>query len=105
MITFTDLLKRAESEHIAIHTPTAKQAKTLLKALDKRGYEWFLGDKLTTKTLYKEYKENTCYNFEPNNKICYSPLRFYQNEGYAIIEFTEIDFAEIFDDKLYKGGK
>jgi hypothetical protein len=38
MITFTDLLERAKTEPIAIHTPTEEQDITLLTELDKRGY-------------------------------------------------------------------
>lgn len=96
MITFEKLLERAktESEAIAVHTPTKEQAITLLSELDKNGFTWFRGKKLTTETNYEDERENTCYNFEPNNKICYSPLEFYQDEGYTIIEFTDIDFKE-----------
>ena len=100
MITFNELLERAKSELIAIHTPTEEQAKTLLKALDENGYVWCGGDKLTTTTRYGNYKENTCYNFTPdfspilNKKIMYGSLGFYQDEGYTVIEFEDIDFAE-----------
>ena len=95
MITFNELLERAKSELIAIHTPTEEQAKTLLKALDKRGYEWFGGEEITI-TNYEDDKENTCYTFHDilDKKIMYSPLDWYQEEGYTIIEFTDIDFSE-----------
>ena len=89
MITFKELLERAETEKIAIHTATKDQAITLLKELDKRGYTWCSGDKLTT-THYEYENESTCYNLEPNNKIMYSPLDYYQQEYYAIIEFKDI---------------
>lgn len=94
MITFEKLLERAESEKIAIHTATEDQAVTLLKELDKRGYTWGSEAKLTTETRHGYYKENTCYEFDPNNEVCYSPLSFYQEYGYTIIEFSEIDFKE-----------
>ena len=100
MITFTELLERAKSEKIAIHTPTEEQAKTLLKALDEKGYTWNSGDKLTTMTHYEDEKENTCYSFHNcfgkllDKKIMYSPLDWYQDEGYTIIEFSEIEFKE-----------
>ena len=94
MITFTELLEKAKSEKIVVHTPTEEQAITLLKALDKRGFIWCSGEKLTTKTHYEDEKENTCYEFEQNNKVCYSSLSFYQKYGYTIIEFSEIEFAE-----------
>ena len=93
MITFTELLERAKTEKIAIHTPTEEQAKELLKALDKRGYKW-IGDKLTAITRYEVYKEDTCYSLELDNTIYYSPFTWYQSESYTIIEFKDIDFAE-----------
>ncbi len=93
-LSFSELLERAKTEGLVVHTPTEKQAITLLKALDKRGYEWLGGDKLTTETHYENEKENTCYAFEPNNQICYSPLSFYQEYDYTIIEFIDIDFKE-----------
>ena len=94
MITFNELLERAKTEKIVVHTPTEKQAKVLLKALDKKRYKWNTGTKLTTETWYKCYKEDTCYTLEPNNKICYGSFTWYQGEGYTIIEFTDIDFEE-----------
>ena len=94
MITFTELLERAKSEKIAIHTPMKAQAITLLKALDERGYEWSSGDKLTTETNYEDYKENTCYALEPNNRICYGSFAWYQKYGYTIIEFSDINFTD-----------
>ena len=39
-------------------------------------------------------KKKTGYTFEPRHKIAYSSLDFYQNEGYTIIEFEDIEFKE-----------
>ena len=101
MIKFNELLERAKTEKIAIHTPTEEQAITLLKALDEKGYKWLGGDKLTTITRYENHKEKTCYNFSVdacrrllNKKVMYSSLSFYQEEGYTIIKFKDIDFKE-----------
>ena len=100
MITFTELLERAKSEKIAIHTPTKAQAITFLKALDKKGYVWLSGENLATETYYEDYERNTCYTFYDfhgnllDKEIVYSPLDWYQDEGYTIIEFSDIDFAE-----------
>ena len=63
MITFNELLEKAKTEKIAIHTATKDQAKKLLKELDKRGYMWAGGEKLTDSTYYEYAKENTCYVF------------------------------------------
>ena len=100
MIIFTELLERAKSELIAIHTPTEAQAKTLLKALDEKGYIWINGGELTTETRYGNYKENTCYDFAfdfrriLNKKVCVSPLVWFPKHDYTIIAFTDIDFSE-----------
>lgn len=100
MITFTELLKRAKKEQIAIHTPTEEQAKALLKALDEKGYAWCDRDKLTTETNYEDEEENTCYSFRDcdgkllDKEIMYSPLDWYQDHDYTIIEFKDIDFRE-----------
>ena len=94
MITFKELLERAKGEMFAIHTPTEEQAKVLSSELDKNGFKWYNGYKLTTGTNYQTYKENTCYNFEKDNRVCYSPLVWYQKHGYTIIEFIDIDFSE-----------
>ena len=94
-LSFSELLKRAQKfEKIAIHTANEEQAKTLLTELDEIGYRWANGEKLTTKTRYKVENESTCYNFEPNKKIMYSPLVYYQENNYTIIEFSDIDFKE-----------
>jgi len=89
MITFTELLERAKTEEIAIHTPTEEQAVTLLKALDKKGYEW-----TNSTTRHGVWLEDTCYDFDLNKQVCYCSLKFYQNEGYTVIEFADIDFKE-----------
>ena len=98
MITLNELLERSKTEKIAIHTRIEKQAKALLKALDKRGYEWTLGVKLTTQTNYDLEKENTCYDFRDrygkllDKVIMYGPLNSYKGDGYTIIEFEDIDW-------------
>ena len=101
MIIFTELLERAKSEKIVVHTQTEKQAKALLSELDKNEFKWCGGDKLTTETCYEDYKENTCYDFSIDTdgnlvykKVMFGALIFYQDQGYTIIEFTDIDFSE-----------
>ena len=101
MITFNELLERTKTEKIAVHTPTEEQAITLLKALDKRGFTWVGGDKLTDTTYYEYEKENTCYVFGVdvdgnllNKRVVYESLKFHKEHGYTIIEFSEIEFKE-----------
>lgn len=94
MITFTELLERAKTEKIAIHTPTEAQAKALLKALDEKGYKWNSEEKLTTKTRYGVFREDTCYDFGLDKEVWYWSLELYRDEGYPIIEFDDIDLED-----------
>ena len=100
MITFNELLERAKSEQIAIHTPTEEQAIVLLKMLDKRGFTWVCGDKLTDITRYEYYRENTCYFFRDyygkllDKKNTFGSLEFHKEHGYTIIEFSDINFTD-----------
>ena len=94
MITFSELLERAKSERVVVHTAAEDQATALLETLDKKGYKWNSGHKLTIDTLYETYKENTGYTFEPRHKIAYCSLIWYQEYDYVIIEFSDIDFKE-----------
>lgn len=98
MIRFNELLERAKSEAIAVHTSIESQATTLLSELNKKGYKWLGGRKLTIETLYEYYKENSCYCFGIDilllsKKVMYGPLSFYE-EYYTIVEFQDINFKE-----------
>ena len=98
MTTKTELLERAKTENIAIHTPTEEQAKILLSELDKSGYVWADGDKLTDKTRYETFEEDTCYGFNGMSgmpkEILYSSLWWNQALNITIVEFTDINFKE-----------
>ena len=94
MITFTELLERTKNEDIAVHTPREEQARALLKTLDKRGYIWSYGDKLTTRTWHEIFCESTCYRFDLNTKVYSCPLDFYQKGDYIVVEFSDIVFKE-----------
>lgn len=93
-LSFSELLKRAETEKIAVHTPTAEQAKTLLTELDERGYVWNGGEKLTTEICYEAFREDTCYDFDLNKQVWYDSCGYCQEEGYTIIQCSDIDFKE-----------
>ncbi len=99
-LSFSELLEKAKTEKIAIHTPTEEQAISLLNELNKKGFTWVSGEKLTDMARYEYYKEKTCYTFHDiygkllDKEIMYCSLKWYQDEGYTIIEFSEIDFEE-----------
>ena len=99
MITFNELLERAKTEKIAIHTPTEEQAITLLKALDEKYFTWVGGEKLTNMARYEGFREKTCYVFNRDccgsklyKEIRYGSLKVHQECGYTIVEFKDIDF-------------
>ena len=101
MITFTELLERAKSEKIAVHTSTEEQAITLLSELDKKGYKWLGGEKLTDMERYENFREKTCYVFSRDylgekldKRVVYGSLKVHQECGYTIIDFKDIDFTE-----------
>ena len=99
MITFTELLERTKDEVIAVHTPTEDEAKALLAKLDKRGYEWVSGNKLTDMTNYEVQKEKTCYVLRTSihsifNTVTFCPIQLCRERNYEIVEFTYIDFEE-----------
>ena len=100
MITFSELLERANrGEEIAVHTPTEDQAAVLLNELDKRGFKWASGIKLTDATTHDQHSTQTCYEFnsysDSPKAIMYGPLNGYAMLGFAVIEFSEIEFKEI----------
>lgn len=80
-------------ELIAIHCYTEERAKDLCNAFGRAGYKWDSGLKYTEYTSWSRYKEETCYS----NKRSFADVEFYQNHGYRIIEFEEIDIES---DKL-----
>lgn len=98
MITFTELLEKTKNEKIVIHTPTEEQAEKLLEELDKKGFTWLGGEKLTNMARYEGFREKTCYVFSCGSKlykeIRYGSLKVHQECGYTIIEFADIDFQE-----------
>ena len=99
MITFNELLEKTKNEDIAVHTPTEDEAITLLSELDKKGYEWISGKKLTDITNYEVQKEKTCYVLRTSihsifNTVSFCPLQLCREKKYAIVEFTYIDFKE-----------
>jgi len=72
-------------EHTAVHCDTEEKAIILLKENEKHG-----GNKYDGNTDYKDYHEETCYNFEKDSHWAYCERKYYQNHGYHIIEFDDI---------------
>ena len=101
MIKLSEIIARVKNEEIAIHTATEEQAITLLKTLDKRGFTWLGGEKLTNMARYEGFREKTCYVFSRDccgsklyKEIRYGSLKVHQECGYTIVEFQDINFKE-----------
>ena len=93
MITFEKLLERAKSEKIAICTTTKKQVLKLLLELDKSEFVWKRRSKVTVRICGRAiYKFFLTFGFD--KKVMFNSLKFCQDEGYTIIEFSDIDFKE-----------
>lgn len=86
--TLSELIKQKD---IAIHTPIRKQALELLKVLDKKGYDWVAGQRLTKINYWDEDKEETCYYIRKCDTISRSSVGFYKSNSCQVVEFTDID--------------
>ncbi len=72
---------------LGIHCKTEKEAKILLKAFDKAGYKWFLGQNYTSLINFDKYEENTVYL----NSRYYDHLRNVKIDKIEIYEFEDVD--------------
>lgn len=101
MITFNELLQRAKSQNIAVHTSTKEQAKKFVNEISKKVYKQGDCAKTTMESHYDIFGADTCYLF---GTTCVSTVNYpcfmvasqwdASYEGYAIVEFTDIDFEE-----------
>ena len=89
-LSLSELLERAKTEKLAIHTPTEAQAKTLLKAFDKMGKRWRDGSSYLEIDYFGKEKENTCYS----NHREYCHKQWYEEHGYAIYDYSEVDLSK-----------
>ncbi len=79
------------SKQWIIHCDTIDKAKMLAIELDKLGYTWLCGDKLSSDLQYDVYDDETCYSLEFGT-ITYSPKVFYETDGdYCHIPITKFE--------------
>ena len=83
-ITLTEFWN--SKDKLAIHCNNEEKAYKLLKAFNKLGKKWCDGD-LYLNTLYKRYKEKTCY--DNGNK--FADFDHFVGIGYTIYEFEDVD--------------
>ena len=70
---------------IAVHCKTEEEAKDFCKQMHEHGMKWCSGKSYMEKTNYKEYEGETCYvGFG-----MFSSYRYYNSEGYEILEWSD----------------
>ena len=73
---------------LAIHCDTKEKAIKLLKEFGKQGYKWKSGLSYLQRNYWNVCEDKTCYS----NVWTYGTADYYQEEGFEIIEFEEIEF-------------
>lgn len=70
---------------IAVHCKTEEEAKDFCKRMHEHGMKWSSGKSYMEKTNYKEHEGETCYvGFG-----MFSSYRYYNSEGYEILEWSD----------------
>lgn len=70
---------------IAVHCKTEEEAIDFCKRMHEHGMKWCTGKSYMEKTNYEEYKGETCYiRFG-----MFSSYRYYNSEGYEILEWSD----------------
>lgn len=70
---------------IAVHCRTEEEAVDFCKRMHEHGKKWCTGGSYMEKTNYEEYKGETCYvGFG-----MFSSYRYYNSEGYEILEWSD----------------
>lgn len=70
---------------IAVHCKTEEEAKDFCKQMHEQGMKWCTGKSYMEKTNYEEYKGETCYA----GFGMFSSYRYYNSEGYEILEWSD----------------
>lgn len=74
-----------EENKIAVHCKTEEEAVDFCERMHKQGMKWCTGKSYMEKTKYEEYKGETCYvGFG-----MFSSYRYYNSEGYTILEWSD----------------
>ena len=77
-----------------IHCDTEEKAKIFCEYLDdnwEKWQNWESGIDYMDEYNWKFCKENTCYNFYRGE---FDAIEYYENEGYAILEFDDYDWSD-----------
>lgn len=70
---------------IAVHCKTEEEAKDFCRQMHEHGMKWYTGKSYMGKTNYEKYEGETCYvGFG-----AFSSYRYYNSEGYTILEWGD----------------
>ena len=84
---------------IAVHCKTEEEEKDFCKRMHEHGMKWSTGKSYMEKTNYEEYKGETCYiRFG-----MFSSYRYYNSEGYEILEWSDYMQKEFTKSDLKSG--
>lgn len=70
---------------IAVNCKTEEEAKDFCKQMHEHGMKWCTGKSYMEKTNYEEHKGETCYAGSGE----FSSYRYYNSEGYEILEWSD----------------
>lgn len=70
---------------IVVHCKTEEEAVDFCKQMHEHGMKWCTGKSYMEKTNYEEYKGETCYAGSGE----FSSYRYYNSEGYEILEWSD----------------
>ena len=75
-------------EKLVIHCKTFEEAIIFCKASDKLGKTWSNKKSYLDQTDWEVHRADTCYT----NEGTYSPKSWYQENGYEVLNFEDIDW-------------
>lgn len=70
---------------IAVHCKTEEEALDFCKQMHEHGMKWYTGVSYMGKTNYEKYEGETCYV----GRGMLSSYRYYNSEGYTILEWSD----------------
>lgn len=83
-----------------MHCKTEEEAKDFLKVLDSLGLKWCDGMSYLKQTMWKCYKEDTCYYFTKGQWSC---LEYFKGNNYTILEWSDFMNREFTKSDLRSG--
>ena len=90
-----DKLLHVIMDGIAVRCKTEEESFELSAILDNFGVYWVSGLSMRSYSVWDNYEEETTYVFDcMGNGIMYSPQRWYKENGYTVVDFSEVMTSE-----------